>query len=106
MVVNVIGERINERMKIKVKSLSLSHYVGVALKIAEYSCDENRVVIGKVPGASGFFAQGDSFEDARDNLRDVIEGNVLLALQLGLEIPRLRGVEIEEEYVETKAPQS
>jgi len=55
------------------------------------------VVIGKVPGASGFFAQGDSFEDARDNSRDVIEGNVLLALQLGLEIPRLRGVEIEEE---------
>ena len=53
-----------------------------------------------------FFAQGDSFEDARDNLRDVIEGNVLLALQLGIEIPRLRGVEIEEEYVETKAPQS
>lgn len=106
MAVNAIGERINERMKIKVKSLSLSHYVGEALKIAEYNCDENGVVIGKVPDASGFFAQGDSFEDARDNLRDVIEGNVLLALQLGLEIPRLRGVEIGEEYVETKTPQS
>jgi hypothetical protein len=37
--------------------------------------------------ASGFFAQGDTFKEARANLQDVIEGNVILALQLGLEIP-------------------
>jgi len=43
-------------------------------------------VVAKVSAASGFFARGDSFEDARGNLRDVIEGNVLLALQLGFEI--------------------
>jgi len=91
---------------IKVKVLSLSHYVGKALKRAVYYRDENGVVIGKVPGASGFFAQGDTFEDARENLKDVIEGNVLLALQLGLEIPRLEGVEIEEKDVETQTPQS
>ena len=46
------------------------------------------MVIGKVPGASGFFAQGDTFEEARANLQDVIEGNVMLALQLGLDIPQ------------------
>ena len=76
---------------------SLSHYVEMALKRMEYYCDENGVVIAKVPGASGFFAQGDSFEDARENLRDAIEGNVLLALQLGFEIPKLEGVEIINE---------
>jgi len=79
---------------VRVRVLSLLHYVEVALKMAEYYRDENGIVIGKVPEASGFFAQGDSFENARENLRDVIEGNVLLALQLGLEIPRLEGVEI------------
>ena len=79
---------------VRVRVLSLLHYVEKALKRAEYYRDENGVVIGKVPEASGFFAQGDSFENARENLRDVIEGNVLLALQLGLEIPRLEGVEI------------
>lgn len=81
----------------RVRVFSLSHYVEMALKRMEYYCDENGVVIAKVPGASGFFAQGDSFEDARENLRDAIEGNVLLALQLGFEIPKLEGVEIINE---------
>jgi predicted RNase H-like HicB family nuclease len=88
---------------VSVKVLSLLDYVEGALKRAEYYRDENRVVIGKVPGVAGFFAQGDSFEDARENLKDVIEGNLLLALQLGLEIPCFEGVGIED--VEIKAPQ-
>ncbi len=83
----------------KVKAFSLTRYVEEALKRAEYSRDEKGVVIAKVPKASGFFAQGDSFEEARENLREVIEGNVLLALQLGLEIPRIRGIEIKERQV-------
>ena len=59
------------------------------------------MIIAKVIGTTGFFAQGKNFEDARENLRDVIEGNVLLALQLGLDIPKIEGVEIEEkEYAE------
>ena len=84
----------------KVKVFALTRYIEEALKRAEYERDENGVVIATVPGASGFFAQGDSFEEARENLRDVIEGNVLLALQMGLEIPRIEGVDIEERYVE------
>lgn len=80
----------------KVRGFSPGKYVERALELAEYSRDENGVVIGKVPGASGFFAQGDSFEEARENLRDVIEGNVLLALPLDLPIPRIPGVTIKE----------
>jgi predicted RNase H-like HicB family nuclease len=71
----------------KVRVFSLSRYTEKALEKAEYHTDENGVVIAKVAGASGFFAQGDTFEEARENLRDVIEGNVILALQLGLKIP-------------------
>jgi len=78
--------------------------VEAALQQAEYERDENQVVIAQVPGASGFFAQGESFEEARENLRDVIEGNVLLALQLGLDIPAIEGVTIEEQDVEVVAP--
>ncbi|MCS6804931.1 MAG: type II toxin-antitoxin system HicB family antitoxin [Acidobacteriota bacterium] len=83
----------------KIKVFSLARYVEEALKKAEYARDEDGVVIAKVPTVSGFFAQGDSFEEARENLREVIEGNVLLALQLGLEIPRIEGVEILERRV-------
>jgi len=73
----------------EVKVFTLTRYIEEALKRAEYERDENGVVIATVPRASGFFAQGDSFEEARENLRDVIEGNVLLALQMGLEIPHI-----------------
>jgi predicted RNase H-like HicB family nuclease len=80
----------------KVKIFSLARYVEAALKRAKYARDENGAMIAQVPNASGFFAQGDSFEEARDNLRDVIEGNVLLALQLGITIPQMPGITIEE----------
>jgi predicted RNase H-like HicB family nuclease len=88
----------------KVRLFTLSRYVEAALQQAEYSRDENGVVIAQVPGASGFFSQGDTFEEARENLREVIEGNVLLALQLGLDIPVIEGVTIEEKDVEAVAP--
>lgn len=60
-----------------------------------------------MPGASGFFAQGDSFEEARTNLQDVIEGNVILALQLGMDIPEIEGSEIKEiDYADAETTQS
>lgn len=94
-------EKMITNMK-RVKILSLSRYVEEALKRAEYYQDENGVVIARVPNASGFFTQGGTFEEARENLRDVIEGNVLLALQLGLDIPQLEGVGKKD--VKTEAP--
>lgn len=87
----------------KVRFFSLFQYVEAALMHAEYERDEDDIVIGQVPGAAGFFAQGDTFEEARANLKDVIEGNVLLALQLGFEIPTIEGITIEEQDAQTVA---
>lgn len=84
----------------KVKVFSLSRYVQAALDKAEYEHDENNTIVAMVPGASGFFAQGETYEEARSNLEDAIEGNVLLALQLGWDIPDIPGVDIKEEDVE------
>ena len=78
----------------KAKSFSLSAYIEQALKIAEYEKDEDGVVVASVPNISGFFSQGENFEEARNNLRDAIEGNLLVALQLGFEIPEIAGVEM------------
>ncbi len=87
----------------KVRVFSLSRYVEAALQAAEYQRDENGIVVAEVPGASGFFAQGGTFEEARENLHDVIEGNVLLAVQLGFDIPAIAGATIEERDVGTLA---
>lgn len=54
------------------------------------------------PGHLDFFAQGQSHEEARANLEDVIEGNVRLVLQLGWDIPTIPGVAIEERDVEAR----
>lgn len=84
----------------KVRLFSLLHYVESALAQAEYERDEDGIILAQVPGAAGFFAEGDTFEEARTNLRDAIEGNVMLALQLGWTIPLIEGIAIEEQDAE------
>ena len=88
----------------KAKSFSLSAYIEQALKLAEYEKDEDGVVVAAVPNVSGFFSQGENFEEARNNLRDAIEGNLLVALQLGFTIPEIAGVEMRDvDYAEAVA---
>ncbi len=91
----------------KAKSFSLSAYIEQALRMAEYEKDENGIVVASVPNVAGFFSQGENFEEARDNLKDAIEGNLLVALQLGFEIPQIAGVEMREvDYAEAYTAQS
>ncbi len=87
----------------KVKFFALSQYLDAAMKMAEYNRDEGGTVVAQVPGLDGFYAQGETFEEARQNLREVIEGNILLALQLGWEIPPIEGIVFEERDVQTVA---
>ena len=87
----------------KVKIFSLARYVEIALRRAEYARDENGMVVANVDGLPGCFAQGEPHEEARRNLEDVIEGNILLALQLGWDVPPLAGVDIREQDVETNS---
>jgi predicted RNase H-like HicB family nuclease len=85
----------------KLRMFSLEQYIEAALQLAEYERDEDGGIIARVPDAAGFFSQGDTFEEARENLRDAIEGNVLLALQRGYPIPVIKGVTIEEYDAQT-----
>ena len=73
----------------RVRLFSIVQYVEAALALADYERDEDGVIIASVPGASSFFSQGNSHEEARANLEGVIEGNLILALQLGWEIPAI-----------------
>ena len=90
-------------MTTNIRTFSLSHYLEAALALAEYERDESGAIVASVPDLSGFFSEGDTFEAARTNLRDAIEGNVLLALQLHLPIPLIAGVLISEQPFPTKS---
>jgi hypothetical protein len=76
----------------KVRIFSLLGYVEEALKRAEYHPDDQGIIIGNVPECPGFFAQGNTRKEAEQNLRDVIEGNLLLAFSSALRYHQLRGL--------------
>lgn len=79
-----------------IRSFSIRGYIEAALLLARYETDENGVVVAEVPNAPGYFSEGRTVEEARRELADAIEGNLVLALQLNRDIPVLPGIQIEE----------
>jgi len=71
-----------------------SEYIQAALKLAEYDTLEDGSYVATVEGLRGVIAIGDSIEDCRRDLIEVIEGWIALRLRLGDSIPSLHGVSI------------
>ena len=66
-----------------------SEYVQEALKLAKYDTLEDGSYIATVEGLQGMIAIGDSIEDCRRDLIEVIESWIALRLRLGDGIPSL-----------------
>ena len=86
---------------IELTTFSMADYLKAALACAEYEQDEDGLIVASVPDAAGFYSQGESHEEARTNLMDAIEVDIMVSLQMGLEIPSIPGVEIKTEVVTT-----
>ena len=84
---------------IKLQAFCLADYLKAALARAEYEPDDG-MVIARVPGMAGFYSQGEDCEEARANLEDAIEGNILIALQMGWKIPHIPDSEVRIDIVE------
>lgn len=66
----------------------LLEYVEAALAKAKYEIIEgNEPYYGQVQGLKGVWATGKTLEECRDNLRDVIDGWIVVRLQRGLSVP-------------------
>jgi predicted RNase H-like HicB family nuclease len=75
----------------------LIEYIEEALRRAKYEkINDEEPYYGEIPELKGVWATGKSLEECRDNLRDVIEGWILLSIKKGLLIPRLGDFEIKE----------
>ena len=83
---------------IELTTFCMQEYLNAALAQVEYEKDED-MIVASVPNASGFYSQGESYEEARANLLDAIEGNVQIALQMGWDIPRFPGVDVRTSVV-------
>jgi len=71
--------------------ITFAEYVKQALYSAKYETDTSLgkipCVVGEVPQLVGCYTQGESFEEARENLREAIELWVTIALQRNEELP-------------------
>ncbi len=75
----------------------LTEYIEEALGRARYEIiEDEEPYYGEVKELKGVWATGETLEECRSNLKDVIEGWILLSIKKGLPIPKLGDVEIKE----------
>ena len=72
-------------------------YIDEALRRARYEIihDEDPYY-GEVEELKGVWTTGKTLEECRNNLKEVIEGWIILSIKKGIEIPRLGNYEIKE----------
>ena len=75
----------------------LTEYIGEALKRARYEIiHDDEPYYGEVKELKGVWATGKTLEECRNNIKNVIEGWLLLSIKKGLPIPKLGNFEIKE----------
>lgn len=72
-------------------------YVEEALKRAKYEIiDDEEPYYGEIEELQGVWSTGKTLEECRNNLKNVIEGWILLSIKKNIPIPKLGSVEIKE----------
>ena len=75
----------------------LTEYIEEALGRARYEIiKDEEPYYGEVEDLKGVWATGKTLEECRNNLKEVIEGWILLSIKKGLPIPALGKNEIKE----------
>ncbi len=75
----------------------LTEYIEEALRRARYELiDDDEPYYGEVSELKGVWANGKTLEECRENLKEVIEGWILISLKKDLPVPSLGTREIKE----------
>ncbi|MEE4603957.1 MAG: hypothetical protein V2J65_21925 [Desulfobacteraceae bacterium] len=78
----------------------LTAYINAAMRIAHYELlDGGEGYIGKIPGLQGVWANSDTLEACRDELREVLGEWIILGLKMNHHIPVIDGIEMNFEKV-------
>ena len=88
---------------IRLTGFSLTDYVKAALAIAEYEEDDGMIVASVPVEGAAYFTQAENYEEARINLIDVIEGGVMIDLQMGRDVPEIPGFKVIYEIIPNNA---
>ena len=78
----------------------LTEYIAAAMRRARYELLPNgEGVYAEIPELPGVWANGDSVEETREDLRLALEGWLVLAIARGTAIPEIDGVAISIDAV-------
>ncbi len=72
----------------------LTEYISQAMRKAHYEILADESFYGEIPGFQGVYANADSLETCRAELQEVLEGWIVLGLQLGHPLPEVHGVRL------------
>ncbi|HLC15878.1 MAG TPA: type II toxin-antitoxin system HicB family antitoxin [Thermodesulfovibrionia bacterium] len=82
------------------KYAGLQEYVKEVLKTAEYRRDnETECIVAIASVLPGCMTQGDSFEEARENLIDAVELWITVGLKEGEDMPVINGVKLASSQI-------
>ena len=73
----------------------LTDYIKAALKRAKYeTLEDDGTIYAEVPELPGVWANAPTFEECREELKEVVEGWVLLGVRFGDPLPVLDGIDL------------
>jgi predicted RNase H-like HicB family nuclease len=75
----------------------LANYLDQAMELAVYDIiEDERTYYGEVPGLQGVWARHASLEGCRRELRESVSDWIAMRLRLGLDIPIIAGINLNE----------
>ncbi len=72
----------------------IRQYVERALRMARYDTLEDGTFYGEVQRLRGVLATGETLEECRDQLAEIVEGWVLVRVAKGLRVPQLGKISV------------
>ncbi|MDP2207217.1 MAG: type II toxin-antitoxin system HicB family antitoxin [Bacteroidota bacterium] len=74
----------------------LTAYIQAAMKRAHYEIlADNEGYYGNIPGFQGVWANAETLEECREELREALEDWILFGLGLGHTLPEVDGLKLE-----------
>jgi predicted RNase H-like HicB family nuclease len=73
----------------------LTKYIEAAMNKARYELLDDGSFYGEIPPCPGVYANAKTLEACRTELKDVLEGWIVLGLRMGHEIPPIGRVRLE-----------
>ena len=75
----------------------LTSYINAAMHEATYEILADGTFYGEIPGFQGVWADASTLEDCRTELQEVLEGWIVLGLQMGHKLPVIDGIKLAVE---------